>query len=225
MHIGRRQILGSAGAAAMVLAAPLPLRASTGPRVFELYRGSSQIGRQVLDVTRDGSRLDVAVDIDIAVRILGLPAYRYTLSSREVWVDGRLQALEGRTDDDGEAHRVSVTRQGGVLMVDGSGYSGPVEGEPATTTYWAKSFLKRDEWISTQDGKPLDISAQPAGRTEVPVPGGATEAESWAVRGDIGVLDLFYDAQGEWVGNRFEARGEQARFVLAERGRDLAGLL
>ncbi|WP_112323392.1 DUF6134 family protein [Oceanibium sediminis] len=223
MALNRRTFLRT-GSAALIgtLAAPRPLRAATGPRVFDLYRGDKRIGQQTLDVGRSGSQINVAVDINIEVRILGLSAYSYQLYSREVWADGALQRLEGKANDNGTPHRVSVLRTGGGLQIDGSGFRGTVQGNPATTTYWSQAFLSRPTWISTQDGKPMNINTARAGSVEVPTPAGPTRATVWNVRGDIGRLDLFYDANGEWVGNRFEARGEQARFVLARTGKPLA---
>ena len=221
----RRDFLRLGGATtAVCLAAPLTLRASTGPRVFDLYRGRSNIGRQTLSVQRQGSQINVAVDIDINVRILGLPAYRYELSSREVWAGGTLQRLESRANDNGTQHSVSALRKASGLQVEGSVFQGQVSGNPATTTYWSQAFLERRTWVSTQDGTPMKVSASSGGGVSVPTPQGAVSATRWKVRGDIGRLDLFYDANGEWIGNEFDARGQKARFVLAARGRDIAGL-
>lgn len=219
----RRTFLRTTGAAALTaVSAPLPAFAATGPRVFTLYRGDKKIGEQTLEVSRSGNQINVAVDIDIDVRILGLSAYTYQLSSREVWSGGMLQRLESRSNDNGTPHRVAAIRGGDTLKIDGSGFTGNVSGNPATTTYWSQAFLSRSTWISTQDGKPMQVSASKGGAIEVPTPSGPTRATVWNVRGDIGRLDLFYDANGEWIGNQFEARGEQARFVLARTGKPLA---
>ncbi|MEM8789859.1 MAG: DUF6134 family protein [Pseudomonadota bacterium] len=220
MHIQRRAFM-AAGLAAL---APMPAFAAT-PRIFHLYRGKSKIGEQSLLVTRAGGQINVAVDIDISVRIMGLPAYRYDLSSRETWGDGMLLRLDASGNDNGKAERVTAIAQGDGVSVDGSAFQGQVPGRPATTTYWSQAFLSRPVWISTQNGLPFNVTAAKAGSYQVPGPGGDTlSATRWRIRGDIGRLDLFYDQGGEWVGNEFEARGEQARFVLADYGRSLAGL-
>ena len=220
----RRDILRTAAAAAVTLAAPLPLRAATGPRVFDLYRGRSKIGRQTLSVTPQGDQINVAIDIDIKVRILGLPAYSYRLQSRETWANGTLLRLDATSNDNGNPHRVNALRTGGALKIDGSKYRGQLSGNPATTTYWSQAFLKRGTWVSTQDGTPMKVAASRGPAVEVPAPEGAVRATKWKVRGDIGRLDLYYDNEGEWIGNEFDARGEVARFVLAARGRPLADL-
>lgn len=222
MTLDRRTLLVTGAAA---LATPAIALAATGPRMFELYRGKSRIGRQTLDVSTSGASVQVAIDISIVVRILGLPAYSYSLSSRETWEGGTLQRLDSSSNDNGTPHRVSALRQGGALTVQGTGFSGKISGNPATTTYWSQAFLNRGTWISTQDGRPMAVSASRGGEVAVPVPGGQTQATRWKVRGDIGRLDLFFDANAEWIGNEFDARGETARFVLSDRGKSLAGLL
>jgi len=224
MLLSRRDMLRTAGAAGAVMYLPGAAAAAQNPRLFELYRGNSKIGEQTLTVTRNGGDLQVAVDIDISVRILGLPAYRYQLESREVWSQGRLQRLDARCNDNGKDERVSALSHRGGVEVDGTGYRGIIEGTPATTTYWSQAFLERPVWISTQNGQPFRVSCSAAGPVRVPAPEGQIKATRWQVRGDIGRLDLFYDDAGEWVGNEFEAKGQEARFVLAQRGRDFAKL-
>ncbi|MEO1313163.1 MAG: DUF6134 family protein [Pseudomonadota bacterium] len=221
--LNRRAMLQTGAAAGLLAMAPLPALAA-GPRIFDLYRADKKIGTQSLTVDRQGRQINVSVSIDIDVRILGLPAYRYQLESREVWANGDLQQLRAQTNDNGSDNRVEATRVAQGLRVEGSKFSGIVGGNPATTTYWTQAFLQRPVWISTQDGTPMNVSATRGGTIQVPIPGGETTASVWNIRGDIGELDLYYDSNGEWVGNAFVARGEQARFVLARRGLDIAGL-
>jgi hypothetical protein len=221
MRLTRREaILG--GAAAVTLAA-LPVSAATGTRRLELYRGNSRIGEKQITVRRDGDTVAVTTDIAIAVRVLGLTVYRYTLESREVWENGQLARLDARTNDDGAAHFARAARSGDGLAIEGSEYRGTVAGNPATTTYWSSAFLERPVWISTQDGRPWRVRAQAVGTEPFPTAGGSVNATRWHVRGDLD-LDLFYDGAGEWVGTEFDARGETARFVLASRGAALRPL-
>ncbi|MEM9794261.1 MAG: DUF6134 family protein [Pseudomonadota bacterium] len=221
--LDRRTLLTGGAMAGALALCPLPAMAA-GPRVFDLYRADKKIGSQTLTVDRSGQQINVAVSIDIKVRIMGIPAYTYQLESREVWAGGTLQQLRARTNDNGTDNSVTATRTTSGLRVDGTKYAGMVKGNPATTTYWTQAFLQRPTWISTQDGTPMNVSAQKAGTLQVPTPTGPTNATVWQIRGDIGELDLYYDRNGEWVGNAFTARGERARFVLARRGLDIARL-
>jgi hypothetical protein len=223
MRLTRRDAMFGGIAAATLAVLPVSTLAATGTRRLELYRGSSRIGEKQVSVRRDGASVTVSTDIAIAVRVLGLTAYRYTLESREVWQDGRLVSLEGRTNDDGAAHFVRAEGSGEGIAVEGSEYRGTVAGNPATTSYWSAAFLERPVWISTQDGRPWQVRAQRVGTEAFPTASGSVQATRWRIGGGL-ALDLFYDGAGEWVGTEFDARGETARFVLASRGAALRPL-
>lgn len=221
----RRGFLGGLGAAGVALGMAGPAAARTVTRSFDILRGTSRIGSQSLQVTRSGGTVSVAIDIDIAVRILGLPAYRYTLASRERWQNGVLERLSAKGNDNGTRQFVEAERQSGGLSVEGSAHRGTVSGNPATTTYWAVGMLNRPVWINTQNGAPMNIRARSAGQVPFTLGDGATvTARKWRCTGDIGQLDLFYDGRDEWIGNAFQARGQDIRMVVTQRGGNMAQL-
>lgn len=198
--------------------------AATGMRRFELMRGDTRIGRQSVAVARNGSEVSVEVHVDIAVRIVGVPVYRYTLSSSEIWDGGRLMKLDAATNDNGSREFASATRGPNGAELQGSAYSGAIAGNPGTTTYWSPAFLKRPVWISTQDGKPLSVTARRRGVEGFATPSGVVEATRWHVGGDLADLDLFYDRSGEWIGSECSARGETVRIVTLDVDASLAPL-
>lgn len=191
-----------AGAACSVLATPA-IAAMGTTRTFEIYRDGSLVGSHVLDAVQSKGRFEVQIDIEIAIKILGITAYRYTLNNREVWSGGVIQSVASKVDDDGDPDFANVAASGGALAVNGSRFDGKVDPEAVTTSYFATPFLKRGPWISTQSGAPLKVSVAPiAGR------------ERWyAVKGDLETT-LGYDERGEWVGCEFDAGGEPASYKL-----------
>lgn len=222
MGLSRRDaLIGAAAALAMTAA---PAMASTGTRRLDLMRDGSRIGEKSVSVARDGNRVDVETRIEIVVRLLGIAAYRYDLQARETWVGGQLQALRAETNDNGTTHFARAERRGGVLRVEGSEFSGEVDGRPATTSYWSPAFLERPVWISTQDGRLLNVRALNRGATPFPTADGAVPATRWEISGDLTGLMLYYDAAGEWLGTEFPARGATARFVTTARGPALTPL-
>lgn len=226
MQANRRSFLGGALAACVVTAraAEAASATATATRRFDLFRGEARIGRQSVAVARSGSQVTVEVDIDISVRIVGVPIYRYTLASSEVWDGGRLMRLDAVTNDNGSRQVAAARRESGRLAIEGSGYSGALGGNPGTTTYWSPAFLKRPVWISTQDAKPLSVTARSGGADRFPVPGGAVNATRWRIGGDLTDLDLFYDWSGEWIGSEFQARGETVRIATLDIDAELAPL-
>jgi hypothetical protein len=221
----RRALVLGAGALALCLAAgPGPAAAAAGSRRLALTRAGDEIGAKTVTVRREGDTVEVETRIDIAVTVLGLSVFRYRLAARETWARGALQRLRAETDDNGAAHVAEADREGGRLMVRGSVWRGEAPGLAATTSYWSPAFLERPVWISTQDGRLLNVRARNRGQVAFPVAGGAIEATRWEISGDLTGLFLYYDAAGEWVGTEFPARGATARFAVAARGGALTPL-
>ena len=216
MALQRRSLLAGLGGAAFLCSGlPNMAEARTVTRTFDIMRGRSRIGSEKLTVTRNGGAVSVAIDVDIKVRILGLPAYSYTLRTRENWEGGRLVSLNSKCNANGKSDfaKARATRSG---LKD--------EGSKSPGTYWAQGILPRPVWINTQTGYPMEIQARKVGIVPFPYGGGTTRAAKYRCTGDIGLLDLFYDANGEWIGNEFEVRGQKVRFVVASKGAALAPL-
>jgi len=208
----RRDLILSAPALVAATSLGGPVRADGAMRrEFRILRGGDDIGSHTLEALRVDDRFEIDIDIDIRVTVLGFTAYRYLLRNREVWQGKTLAALDATTDDDGEANRVQIRREGEVLRIDGTGYQGTAPLETATTSYYATPFLERRPWVSTQSGKPLEIDVAETG------------ARRFQVSGEIGTL-LIYDEAGEWVGCEFDAGGEPARYEMTAYGGEIGAL-
>lgn len=191
------------GAASLVVAAPFVRPAHAVERAFRKFRilrSGDDIGSHSLSATMDDNGFRIEIKIDIRVKILGITAYRYALLNSEQWEDGQIVAVNSRVNDDGDDAFCKITRQDGGLVVSGSTYSGPIDDDAVTTSYYHMDFLNRRPWISTQSGKPLEIDV-------------AAAAAGWNVTGELETT-LLYDDRGEWMGSEFDAGGEPARYEL-----------
>lgn len=176
-----------------MIAAPFVARALQGQRRFDLYRDGDLIGAHTLTASKTGDTVTMAIEIDIRVKFLGFTAYLYEHENRETWVGGRLQALNSRTNDDGDPATCAVERRGDQLFINGQ----PAP-DGAPTSYWNVRTLQQQPWFSSQTGKILDLnfrSAQSGAQTRVDVTGSFETT-------------LFYDQSGEWRGCQFDGSGE-----------------
>ena len=208
----RRELLAGGLAAGVLSILPVTdaLASGSARREFRILRGGSDIGRHVLEASLSEGRFEMSIDVDIRVTLLGITAYRYTLANREVWSGGQIVSIDSQTNDDGDKAHARIRRAGDGLEVDGSGYSGPAPGDAVTTSYYARPFIDRRPWLSTQSGRPLDISVAPAPQERL---------DAWKVKGDLETR-LIYDERAEWVGCVFDANGTEARYeVIDEQGR------
>ena len=207
----RRGVLAGAAGLVALPALPRPAHASqAASRVFSIWRDGSDIGRHRLDARLTEQGFEIDIQIDIAVKFLGITAYRYELENREVWAGQRIVSVDSRGNDDGDRTRCRIARAGGALEIDGSGYSGSEPLDAVTTSYYAPAFLDRRPWISTQSGKPLSISVS------------RRDQGKWAVSGDVTTVLTYRD--GEWTGSAFTTKGERITYQTLESSGEIAAL-
>lgn len=198
----RRTFMTGSAALAAGTALPRPAFATQRAfRKFRVLRAGKEMGTHSLSATLGDQGFQIDIRIELAVKVLGITAYRYTLINREIWRDGTIQSVNSRVNDDGTDEFCKIQRDGDQLRISGSRYTGTQPEDAVTTSYYDMSFLKRRPWISTQSGAalPVDISDQGGGK--------------WQVTGDLQTT-LVYDDRGEWMGSIFDAGGETATYQL-----------
>ena len=204
----RRVFLGGAAAA---LASPA-LGSTRATRTFRIIRDGDDIGTHALEAVVGANGFEIAIDIRIAVKVLGITAYRYEMDNREIWKNGRIVSVNSVVNDDGTKDFAKANRNGEALNLEGSRFNGAAPSIAATTSYFTTDFLKRQPWISTQTATPLDIKIAPEGR------------DRWWKTAGVLETNLGYDANGEWIGCEFDAGGELASYEVAGGAGQIAAL-
>jgi len=210
--VPRREFL--AGAAAAALAVPSVARAdgaATAPITFTVLRDSSPIGTHRVSFARAGDGIRVEIAIDLEVRLLAIPVYRYTHRSTEVWENGRLVRLDARTNDDGKRSEVRARATAAGLAVEGSGgtFVAPANIEP--TSYWHEDMTRRPRLLDTQNGVIIGVTARKTGTRRARIGGREMDVRVYELSGDL-TSRLGYSAAGEWVDLEFDARGSRIAY-------------
>jgi hypothetical protein len=193
--------------AVLLLVAAAPARAAipqSGELVFDIVREGSKIGTHRFRFTRSGERVDVAIDIQIQVKVLLLTVFAYQHSNRETWEDGRLVKLATRTNDDGEEMQVV-----GVMTPAGFKVSGKAGEEMLTppvmpTSYWRTGTVEARQMLNTQTGEVMNVTVTPGPETRIRARGRMIDARHYVISGDLR-LELWYDRDDILVGLRFKA--------------------
>ncbi|MEQ8967293.1 MAG: DUF6134 family protein [Azospirillaceae bacterium] len=222
---GRRPVLAGLGAAALGAALPFGLSRSATASVpmngippaglipFDIRRGDSVIGAHTLRFSGDASRLTVDIAIDIEVKAAFITVYRYTHRNTETWADGRLQAIQTRTDDNGDTLSVSGRATADGFRVEGSQGTVAAPADILPTSYWNIGTVEATRLLDTQKGTIREVSIAPAGRETVTAAGRQVQATRYAVTGDL-TLDVWYSDPGQWVKMYFQARGATIDYTL-----------
>ena len=203
------------GAAAVVAgpamaALPVPPGASLA---FRMVRHGNEIGRHALAFEPHGDSLTVRVTVEALVTLLSIPVVRYTHRAVETWQAGRLVALTGDTDKNGQRQWVRASLGADGLVVEGSQTRRYVAPEPAiATSYWNKRMVD-GPMISLEDGVLLRPKVAIVPGETVPLASGAAiPADRYKLRGAFDV-DVWYDRSDTWAALAFDvADGSSVRY-------------
>ena len=182
-------------------------------REFLVIWRNMTIGNSNVKVRRDQKKLKTEIDVNLVVKIFGITFYSYSLKNRELWEEGQLIKLTSEAQENKKKDQLSVHKKANNLHIEGSKFSGEISENAATTSYFTSDFLLRNVWISTHNGKPLNVDFMASGEENISTFSGERVAKKWINSGDLD-LSLFYDANGDWIGSSFPVRGEQATMLL-----------
>ena len=212
---GRRPFLaGLALAPAALMTAPLAAAIpESGRLAFRVLRNDSEIGTHALAFTAEGEVVRVEIAIELAVRVLGIPFYRYSHRNTERWTGERLLLIDSTTDRNGRPYRVQARAAAEGIAVEGTEagrYIAPRDA--ASTSYWHARFLRAQK-IDTQGGRLLATTIEDLGEEAIPIGGRDAPARRFRVAGDLR-LDIWYDRAGVWSGLLFAGEdGSTIRYV------------
>ena len=179
--------------AALLLVAALPGPAAAdgvppdGRLEFAAFRNGSEIGRGVYRFSGDAAHREVAIAVDIQVKIAFITVFRFTHRAHELWEGARLVRMEAETDDNGTARSVRVTRDGDRLAVVADGKTGHAALDAKPLSFWHRGIATAPEIIDPVDGTVF----RPTVRRD---PG---PAEGYEISNESGLWrHLSYDAAG-----------------------------
>lgn len=201
-----------------LLLAAVPARAQPSEIVrswnFAVSLDGDLIGTHRFDLRQAGPSLAMRGHADFAVKFLGLTLYRYRHEVTSRWQDACLDNLSAQTDDDGEKTSVSATASATATRVirrrDGSGESElTVSGCMMDFAYWNPNLLTQTRLLNPQTGE-IEAVQIIAGRTgAVQVQGAAVSARSWRILGAAQPIEVWYSAQGAWIGLDATVKGSR----------------
>lgn len=183
---------------------------------FHVILNDDIVGYSNLTHKKLKNGLEIAVDVEIVPKFLGLKFMKYTLNNREVWKNKELISIDASSSWFGKKYYVKGQREDGGFKVQGSAFSGIIKDKFATTSYFTPEFLKRGIWLSTQDGTPLEIKTRRLKNKKILFNDNSYSVREWEISGDL-ELTLQYDEQNNWVGSSFTVGNYPASFTLNDR--------
>ena len=212
---GRRAVVGAAmlgASSARAETGRLPVPPG-GQLAFRVMRQGSMIGEHHLTFTAEGGAMTMRADVEIVVRLIGVPVFRFAHHAVEHWQGGRLVAFASRTNDDGRAYWVQAQREPAGLAVSASAvprYTAPTNALPMT--HWNRAELGVPK-INPERGDLLRPVVTDRGVTLVPdAYGGTIAARRYNFSGEA-TLDVWFDTDDRWAALAFLG-GDQSPITL-----------
>ena len=196
----------------VALTAPLGAALPTPEEIaFRVTRDGEPLGRHTLNFRQESDGLHVEIDIALEVKFAFLTLFSYRHHNHEIWRDGRLVALETRTDDDGEMFWVRAQATNDGLRVENANgvYTAPSGIIP--TSYWNAATVTQSQLLDTQTGAIRQVQVTPAAEESVILEGRPAMARKYRMSGDL-EMDLWYSDSGSWAKLVFAARGAKVEY-------------
>lgn len=227
-------ILAAAGAATATASAAQDTPYGTSLS-FIAYRNGEAIGRHTLSFQRNGQELKVVTSIDLAVKVLGFTAYRYTHRAQETWNGDAFQTLSSQTDDNGKKVAVQAQRAPAGLEVVRTARAEPVQGaamdqglkrddavremlplDLLPSSHWNFRQINQSALLNTQTGAKANVQITPLGREQIKTANGTITAMRYRYAGDV-AKDQWFDDRGRWVKTSFVGSdGSKIEYILQE---------
>ena len=147
-----------------------------------------------------GDERRVISEASFAVKFLGITAYRYRHKATEQWRGECLTALTATTDDDGKASSVRTEADGETLSVKTAAATQSLSGCVMTFAYWNPAIQTQTRLLNAQTGKAEVVQVNRVGSGSVEVRGQPVAATRFRITGPAEPIDVWYSAQGEWIG-------------------------
>lgn len=200
---------------------------------FAAVRNGQTIGHHTLTFQKNGTELKVSTAIDLAVKVLGVTAYRYMHRAEEVWSGDTFQSLTAQTDDDGKKYAIRIRRDGAALAVESNARSNVLSpatadrglqrddavrttlpGQLLPSTHWNARQVRQAALVNTQTGSEARVRVSVLGREKIRTANASIDATRHRYTGDL-VMDQWFDDAGRWVKTSFTASdGSTIEYVL-----------
>lgn len=196
----KRACYGAMACFAVALAGMPAAAAPAGESTFSVLLDDKLIGEHRFSIGGTEEARSVVSEASFAVKLLGLTVYRYQHRAVEKWRGDCLSELTATTDDDGKASRVRTEAEGDGLAVVTDAGRQALKGCVMSFAYWNPAIQRQPRLLNAQTGRSESVQVSRAGGGTVEVRGRQVAATRWRIDGPAQPIDVWYSAQGEWVG-------------------------
>tara|TARA_B100000700_G_scaffold220567_1_gene242788 strand:+ start:492 stop:1169 length:678 start_codon:yes stop_codon:yes gene_type:complete len=158
---------------------------------FDVIRKNKVIGNLTTKFFKENENLILHSILDIEVKVLFIPAYKFFQETKETWSNGNFIAIDGYTDfEDDREYKIVGKDENGMFIA--SGMDGLIEMNEKIVplNYWNKAMLNENEVFDTQKGIVREISVQKLKNEKIKINNSEYETEKFVFNASINPKDL-----------------------------------
>ncbi|MZR32206.1 DUF6134 family protein [Sneathiella litorea] len=177
-----------------------------------VYLKGDKIGQVHLTTIRNEKGEIEEMHANASVSFLGMEVYGFTQNLKETWSNRELQKMEGKTDDNGTAHHISLSRDTENYLATYNGKESTLPLTAFPTSPWHYSITENTLLFNIVDFKLLNVKIEKAADT-IKVGDKDINAEKFTFTGDW-EAKLWFDANKEFVKGEYDVSGRQVTVIL-----------
>jgi Family of unknown function (DUF6134) len=180
--------------------------ATPGRTDFQILMNGRPVGNHIVTVTEASGVTTARISIEMAGRV-GPIGFTYSHRCEERWRGSQLLSLDCTDRENRSTKTLSGSLVGTNFVVNGSGFKGNAPATILPTSWWRSATVRQSRIMNSRDGKLTPIQASLVGPQTLTIGTAQVPANHYRIRGPANT-DLWYDANGRWVGNAFRLAGQ-----------------
>ncbi|MBI04579.1 MAG: hypothetical protein CMI96_02040 [Pelagibacteraceae bacterium] len=167
---------------------PIP---KDGKASFDIIRKNKIIGNVTSTFTKDDEILKIHTIVDIQVKVLFIPAYKFFQETTEIWKDKELIEIIGFTDfEDEREYHINGKDIDNQFIANGMDGELSLEQSILSLNYWNKDILKQKKIFDTQKGIVREISSKKLDNEIIEINGEKLDTEKYTLNASKNPKDL-----------------------------------
>ena len=158
---------------------------------FDVIRKKKIIGNLTTKFLKKNEHLILHSILDIEVKVLFIPAYKFFQETKETWHNGDFIAIDGFTDfEDNREYKIDGKDENGMFIAKGMDGLIEMYEKIVPLNYWNKAMLDESEVFDTQKGIVREISVEKIKNEKIKINKSYYETEKFVFNASINPKDL-----------------------------------
>lgn len=183
-----------------------------GKAIYDIIRKNKVIGKHEIIFTKNAEELIIETNINIEVKVLFIPAYKFLHSSKETWLEGEFVKFEGYTDfEDEREYFIDGEDNDEFFIAKGMDGLLTLNKDIIPSNFWNIDILNQKELFDIQKGIMREIIVKDLGQEKVIIDDNEIISNKYSLNASTNPKDkgpfpeytLWYNENGELMKFKF----------------------